>query len=252
MNKYNEFVKERKLIGTGAMSSVYLWNNYAYKCYADNYPLEWIEYEQKVQKEIQKSDLNVPKYYKTNFQRTIKMDYIKGKTLATSFTNENKNRILDDFVEYFKKIHEIKGLKLHKLSDYLLLQTDKAPVTKSQKNKAKRYINEIENNVKEDDVLCHMDYHFLNTIYVDDDVYVIDWINAKNGKAIYDYARTYVLIYEYAAGFKNKYLKKVLSLNNFDKNIFTKAVYVNAINRIEEHDSKRVRKLIEKIEKELV
>ena len=91
-----------------------------------------------------------------------------------------------------------------------------------------------------------MDYHFLNTLKKDNSIYIIDWIDARNGKAILDYARTYVIIYEYAKGFKHKYLKEMLKRYNED--IFEKAIYVNAINRIKEHDSKRVRELLNAIE----
>ena len=72
----------------------------------------------------------------------------------------------------------------------------------------------------------------------------IDWVNAKNGKPIWDYARTYVIIYEHAAGLKRNYMKRVLSLEGYSEEVFMKAVYANAVYRLTEHDSKRVRQLI--------
>ncbi|MGN0395506.1 MAG: hypothetical protein ACI4EF_09090, partial [Coprococcus sp.] len=77
-------------------------------------------------------------------------------------------------------------------------------------------------------------------------VHIIDWTNAKNGKAIWDYARTYVIFYEYAAGMKTKYLKEVLRCKSYPKEIFMKAVYASAVYRLTEHDTKRVRQLISK------
>lgn len=250
MNKelYKQFLEERKLIAAGSTADIYYWQGFAYKCFNDGYPDEWIEHEYNVQKQIVKSKLNVAKYYRSGFKRIIKMDYLKGKSLASSYSKDNINELLEDFINQFIKIHEVNNLKLEKLSDFLKKQITKAPVESKQKTKAKNYIKEIETKVKETDCLCHMDYHFLNTMYVKNDIYVIDWVDARSGKAIYDYARTYVMIYEYAAGFKHKYLKKILALMNYDKDIFTKAIYVNAINRLEENDDKRVRKLIELIE----
>lgn len=64
------------------------------------------------------------------------------------------------------------------------------------------------------------------------------------GKPIWDYARTYVIFYEYAAGLKRKYMKRVLDLEGYSEEIFMKAVYVNAINRLNELDTKRIRQLI--------
>lgn len=249
MNRaYDSFITERKIIGEGAMSKVYYWNDYAYKCYNNDYSQTLIDYEYEIQKKICKSKLNVSKYYKTNFPRTVKMSFINGKTTSSMFNVYGKEKVLDDFISYFEEVHKVKDLKLDQLADFLCKQIDTAPATKVQKKLAKKYIEEIENSVDEEDVLCHMDYHFLNTMYVNDDIYVVDWIDARNGKAIYDYARTYVMIYEYVAGFKYRYLKKIMLLKNYDKDIFKKAIYVNAINRIEEHDSKRIRQLIELIE----
>ena len=84
-------------------------------------------------------------------------------------------------------------------------------------------------------------------MYAGNDVHIIDWTNAKNGKPIWDYARTYVIFYEYAAGMKTKYLKKVLALTKYLKETFMKAVYVNAIYRLTEHDTKRVRQLMKSL-----
>ena len=248
MNKYETFLKQRKLINSGMTSSVYFWNGYAYKCFIDNYPEDWIEYEYKTQKQIAKSKLNIAKYYRSEFKHTLKMDYIKGKSLASKFNENNKDLLLDSFINEFIKVHKVKNLDLENLSEFLKSQIEKAPVNTQQKNKAKKYIKEIEKQVKEDDTLCHMDYHFLNTMVSNKQIYIMDWVDARNGKAIYDYARTYVMIYEYAAGFKQGYLKRILAMNLYSKEVFEKAVYVNAINRLEECDDKRVRKLIELIE----
>ena len=39
-------------------------------------------------------------------------------------------------------------------------------------------------------------------------------------------------------------MKRVLSLEGYSEDIFMKAVYANAVYRLTEHDSKRVRQLI--------
>ena len=91
-----------------------------------------------------------------------------------------------------------------------------------------------------------MDYHFLNVLFGEDKIYIIDWVNAKNGKAIWDYARTYVIFYEYAAGMKTKYLKEVLRREQYSKELFMRAVYASAVFRLTEHDTRRVRQLINK------
>lgn len=103
---------------------------------------------------------------------------------------------------------------------YMLDKIEQAPVDKGEKELAVQCLSIVENEINETEVLCHMDYHFLNVMYEEDEVRIIDWTNAKNGKAIWDYARTYVIFYEYAAGMKTKYLKEVLRREGYSKELF--------------------------------
>lgn len=85
----------------------------------------------------------------------------------------------------------------------------------------------------------------LNVMYEGEDIRIIDWMNAQNGKPIWDYARTYVILYEYAAGLKRRYLKQVLTLEGYSEEIFRKAVHVSAVHRLNEQDTKRIRQLLQ-------
>lgn len=240
----NNFIKERTEIGEGMVAKVYSWNGFAYKCFNDGYPKEWIDYEYNQQKEVCKSGLPIPHYYESEFQGTIKMDLICGCSMFEKIKSLGKNVVMDDFMTWFKKIHEIKNLKLHHVSKYLGKQIDSAPISEEQKMYTKQCLLEVEKEAVEDEGLCHMDYHTLNVMYENDNIRIIDWVNAKNGKPIWDYARTYVIFYEYAAGLKRNYMKKVLALEGYSEELFMKAVLVSAICRLTEHDTKRVRQLI--------
>lgn len=90
-----------------------------------------------------------------------------------------------------------------------------------------------------------MDYHFLNVMCEGDDVRIIDWTNAKNGKAIWDYARTCFICSEHAAELKAGCVRQILARIRYPRDTFMKAVYVSAICRLTEHDTKRVRTLID-------
>lgn len=247
MSLYDNFLEERIEIGAGMVAKVYFWNGYAYKCFNKGYPQEWIEYEQNQQNEICKSDLPVPHYYKSEFQNTIKMDMISGVSMYEKFEVVEKDTILDDFMLWFQRIHTVEHLELDSLSEYLLKNINEASIDEKQKAYARKCFDEVEQNLPERNVLCHMDYHVLNIMYEGDDIRIIDWVNAKIGKPIWDYARTYVIFYEYAAGLKRRYMKRVLSLEGYSEEIFMKAVYVNAIYRMNEHDTKRIRQLIQTI-----
>ena len=51
-----------------------------------------------------------------------------------------------------------------------------------------------------DSCICHLDLHFLNIMMPSDgsEPKLIDWINARIAPAVFDYARTYVILKEYA------------------------------------------------------
>ncbi|NLV36192.1 MAG: phosphotransferase [Clostridiaceae bacterium] len=247
MSLYDDFLKERIEIGAGMVAKVYSWRGYAYKCFHEGYPAEWIAYEQSQQNEICKSKLPVPRYYTSDFPNTIKMDLIAGISMSERFKVAGIDPVLDDFMLWFQRIHQTEGLALQSLSECLLKIIDTAPVDETQKAYARKCFDMVEEIVPEQEVLCHMDYHMLNIMYEGSNMRIIDWVNAKNGKPIWDYARTYVVFYEYAAGLKRRYLKRVLFLENYSEEIFMKAIYVNAIYRLTEHDTKRIRRLIQEI-----
>ena len=244
MNSYEIFLQERIEIGAGMVAKVYSYNGYAYKCFNKGYPKEWIDYEYDLQQEVVKSGLPIPNYYKSEFPNSIKMDLINGVSMFERLAIDGKDAVMTEMMTWFGKIHEVKGLNLHSLSKYMLKKINEAPVSDEQKVFAKQCFAAVDSEILEPEALCHMDYHFLNVMYAGNDVRIIDWTNAKNGKPIWDYARTYVIFYEYAAGMKTRYLKKVLALTKYPKETFMKAVYVNAIYRLTEHDTKRVRQLI--------
>ena len=51
-----------------------------------------------------------------------------------------------------------------------------------------------------DSCICHLDLHFLNIMMPFDgsEPVIIDWINARIAPAVFDYARTYVILRECA------------------------------------------------------
>ncbi|MBQ1744911.1 MAG: phosphotransferase, partial [Clostridiales bacterium] len=53
---------------------------------------------------------------------------------------------------------------------------------------------------KMDSCICHLDLHFLNIMIPFDgsEPVIIDWINARIAPAVFDYARTYVILRECA------------------------------------------------------
>lgn len=246
---YEKFMNGRTEIGSGMIAKVYSWNGYAYKCFNEGYPKEWIDYEYYQQAEVCKSTLPVPRYYESEFPNSIKMDLING-VLASELMRANKAAIMNDLLYWFDKIHEVQGLKLYSLSQHLVEKIDNVPISDKERILAKQYIEAVEEEIFEPETLCHMDYHPLNLIYEGSNVHIIDWVTAKNGKAIWDYARTYVIFYEFAPALKRNYLKQIIEFKKYPIDSFMKAVYVNAVYRLCEHDSKKIRELIKSMSTE--
>lgn len=237
------FNKEKVLIGQGKMAKVYVWNDFAYKCFSTDYPDEWIEYEKNIQNKIGQLGLPTVKYYPSEIPHSIKMDYIKGITLADRIRKEKYKNGLEDLFSLFLSIHKKTDIDLPKFNPFLLREIGEIDTEQSQKDLAIKYIGEIPDK----DILCHLDYHFLNLMWADNEYYIIDWVNAKIGNPIYDFARTYVIMYEHANRLSKKYLNMVKEQCEFDLSDLQKAIYVMAVHRLSENNGDKVKQLIDTI-----
>lgn len=238
---FEHFIKERQQIGEGKMAKVYDWQGYAYKCFASDHPDEWIEYELSIQKAVDKSGLPVIKYYETVFDKCIKMDLIKGKSLADLMTKEKYKGGLDDLLMHFERVHGVKAIELPLLKPYLNRSIANAKITEAQKQLAFTLLDEVPDG----DVLCHLDLHPLNIMVTDQEQIIIDWVNAKIGNPIYDYARTYVILDEFAYRLSRAFLTRLKKIFRANKIDLIYAIYIMAIHRLTEHDSNKVKVLIE-------
>ena len=98
MDLYEVFLSERVGIGAGMMAKVYSWNGFAYKCFSEGQPREWIDYEYAQQNEVCKSGLPVPRYYESDITNSIKMDLINGVSMSDRFKVAAKDAVINDFI----------------------------------------------------------------------------------------------------------------------------------------------------------
>lgn len=237
----DQFLYERQLIGEGKMAKVYAWEGYAYKCFSAEHPDEWLSYELMVQKAVEVSGLPVVKTYEAPFANCIKMDLIKGKSLADMMTKEKYKGALDDLFKHFERVHGVKSLNLPLLTPYLEHAIDRAKITEPQRTLAHELLGAMPNG----NSLCHLDLHPLNIMVTNHEQIIIDWVNAKIGNPIFDYARTYVILHEFAYRLSRAFLTKLKKTFRADKNDLIHAIYIMAIHRLTEHDSDQVKALIE-------
>lgn len=242
-----DFNKDKKLIGNGMTANLYLYEGFVYKCFKENYSLSGIlEYEYKIEEEISlNTSILKHKYFKSEIPNSLKMDYIDGVTLADKIRKDKDINGVELLADLFYDVHKYHSLALPKL-----------------KNELKKSLNKIDipervlglsllEEIPDGDTLCHLDLHFLNVLASNDKLYLIDWVNAKIGNSIYDFARTYVLAYLYAYRLRNKLYSYCVKKYSLDELLFDKAIIVMALDRFRECKDSKLLDLISNVKSKL-
>ena len=188
------FDGSEKVIGRGAQADVYSFQGYAYKVYRPSYPVEWIGFEKRQQSEINRAGLSPVRYYDTEDPHIVKMDLIEGDTLEKKMLGGFTGGF-DLLAEMFRKVHKAdpSGVQMPRLID-----TAGIGLSEEEKNKIFPVIERLSSTL--DNRICHLDMHFLNVMLPKDgsEPVIIDWINSRIAPAVFDYARTYVVLKECA------------------------------------------------------
>ena len=205
------------LIGKGAQAEVFLYKGFAYKVYKDTYPAEWISFEKKQQREVNKAGLSPVRYYDTDDPHIIRMDYIDGDMLEKIVNDCAAGKGVDEIEDVpdgfrmlssaFKFVHkaDIRDLDIPRFTETASMGLSK--------EKGEKIIPVIERiSAKTDECLCHLDMHFLNIMIPKDKsgFKIIDWMNARIAPPVFDYARTYVVLKEVSEEVLNLYEVTVL------------------------------------------
>jgi hypothetical protein len=183
-----------KIIGRGAQADVIEYQGYAYKIYKPSYPAEWIEFEKSQQEAVNRAGLSDVKYYDTDDLHIVKMDLVVGDVLEKK-VREGFTGAFDILADAFRKIHSADpvGINMPRLSET-------AAITLSPEEKESLLPSIDRLSAKYKECICHLDMHFLN-IMITDDKYnytIIDWMNARIAPPVFDYARTHVILEEFA------------------------------------------------------
>lgn len=232
-------------IGKGAQAKVYAYKGNAYKVYNRGYPAQWISFERKVQEEVNRTNLPVVKYEGTEDPHIIKMELIDGVTLGDRIQTEGYKKGIQDLVELQKMVHSVTNLALPTLREYAFDILEKLDTDLHAKINARRILDEIVDTNN----LLHLDFHFLNVMYTGEKYYIIDWINARLGNPVFDFARTFVLLNEISPCIAENYLTEIFKDSKFNTKVFWRAVYVMALLRLKESKSEKTINLLREVEK---
>lgn len=231
-------------IGEGAQAAVYFYNGYAYKVYNDTYPKPWIAFECTIQNEISKTNLPVVSYYNTDVPNIIRMDFIDGISLGQRIINESYNNGVEDLIDLQKMIHKIIKPKIPRFIPWAKEDIHRVNIDDQKRLRAMKYLESI----PEGENLLHLDFHFQNVMYGNGKYYIIDWINARVGNPVFDYARSFVIMNEVSQELSSVYLKRIFENGNMDLDNFIKALYIMALMRVKENTSQKTLRLIERLE----
>ena len=241
------FDGSEKEIGRGAQAVVFYYNGFAYKVYKDDYPKEWIHNEFLVQDEINKTNLSVVRYDVTEDPNIIKMDFINGMTLADRMVKEKYKNGVKDIIELQKKVHIFTGLDLPTFKPLAIRAVNSLQIDQQKKGRALKFLDDIPDK----NSLLHLDFHFLNIMYAKEKYYIIDWVNARIGNPIYDFARSYVILNEFVFRISRKYLSLIIKDKDIDTTNLRKAIYIMALLRLRENRHEKTLGLIESLDEEL-
>ncbi|MBP5601977.1 MAG: phosphotransferase [Treponema sp.] len=190
----------QKVIGKGAQAEVFLYHGFAYKVYNESYPADWIVFEKRQQQAVNKAGLCPVKYYDTDDPHIIKMDLVKGSQLekAVPKAPEQGFALL---ARAFRFVHQADASNT---TIPPLSSTAGLMLTEEEKSEVLPIIERLSQKYKS--CICHLDMHFLNIMIPDDaeliadkiNYTIIDWMNTRLAPAVFDYARTYVILNEFA------------------------------------------------------
>ena len=190
----------QRVIGKGAQAEVLLYKGFAYKVYKESYPAEWIAFEKEQQKAVNKAGLCPVKYYDTDDPHIIKMDLVEGDQLEKSVLAAPEQGFLL-LARAFRFVHNADAVDTTIPPFY---DTAGNVLTDEEKLQMLPIVERLSQKYKS--CICHLDMHFLNimipanTPLIADKINytIIDWMNARLAPPVFDYARTYVILEEFA------------------------------------------------------
>ncbi|MCG7346265.1 aminoglycoside phosphotransferase family protein [Sporosarcina sp. ACRSL] len=198
-----------KPIAFGNTAEIYLFENKIVKVFKDYLPPTESAYEANKQRFAHSCGLSVPKVLdvtKIDGKQAIVMEYIEGKTLGELFfaNMDRAEYYIDISIDIQREIHQIHADSLKPMSQRLRQQLEAAL---HLDNKQKEKLLEKLDSMTYENRLCHGDFHLLNLIMSDDQVTIIDWVDATAGDIRADVCRTYLLYVELSPDVAELYLR---------------------------------------------
>ncbi|GAA0471523.1 aminoglycoside phosphotransferase family protein [Alkalibacillus silvisoli] len=152
--------------------------------------------------------LPVPKVLdvtKVDGKQTIIMEYVKGKTLGDLLHDNEKDAAyyMGISIKVQQAVHQIEATEIETMTEKLTRQIKSAHQLTDQQNE--RLLEQLQ-SMPSDNKLCHGDFHLFNLINSNDEITIIDWVDASSGNPLADACRTYLLYSQASMDLAEMYL----------------------------------------------
>ncbi|KPB03267.1 phosphotransferase family protein [Bacillus sp. CHD6a] len=227
----------RDPIASGNTANIYLYKNKIIKIFKDHLPKTASEYEARKQRVAFESGLRVPKILevtKVDGKQAIIMEYVEGKTLG-ELVKENMDHVeslLEMSVDIQMEVHTVVAESLEPMR--IKLQRQIEAVEGLDKQVKTSLLKKLESMTVENR-LCHGDFHLYNLIKSDEEVFIIDWVDASAGNPRADVCRTYILYSQISRDIAELYLKLYCEKSGWSQNEILEWAPVIAAARLSEN-----------------
>jgi aminoglycoside phosphotransferase (APT) family kinase protein len=198
-----------KPIAKGNSAEIFLHENKVVKMFSNHLPETEALREAEKQRVAHSCGLSVPAILDVTHiagKQAILMEYVEGKTLGDLYFKEpdNNEEYLKLSIDIQQKIHAIVPKSIEPMDEKLQRQIKEAQQLNS---KQKSFLLSKLDSMTIENRLCHGDFHLYNLIKKDNEVVIIDWVDASSGDPRADVCRTYFLYSQVSQDIAETYLK---------------------------------------------
>ncbi|WP_026675241.1 aminoglycoside phosphotransferase family protein [Alkalihalobacterium bogoriense] len=239
-------------IAKGNTAKIYLYDNKIIKVFNDFLPeLESVN-EAKKQQYAYSCGLPVPEVFdvtRINGKQAIVMEYVAGQTLGDLLVKDKEH------AEYYMDISVDMQLNVHRMMPnpevigqmYVKLSRQIESVHQLTQQQKSGLLKKLDSFTYESR-LCHGDFHLYNVMKTDDNVVVIDWVDASAGDVRADVCRSYLLYSQVSRELAEMYLRLYCKKSGMGRDEVFQWAPVIAGARLSEHvateNSERLLKMI--------
>jgi len=235
-------------IARGNTANVYLDDNKIIKVFNGFFPENASMKEAYKQNYAYSCGLPVPKVLDVtviNGKQAIIMEYIMGESLGDLLLRDKEQAecYLSTSVDMQLKIHSITPDAIEPMYDKLYRQIEAVSIIDE---KQKSYLLKKLDSFTFKSRLCHGDFHLFNLLVAENQVFVIDWMDASSGDPRADVYRTYLLYSQFSSELAEIYLRLYCEKSGLNRTeIFQWAPIIAGARLSENVPSENSKRLIE-------